>query len=73
MSAGKVIIILGFILIVIGLLWLIFQKHLQWFGNLPGDFKWNNEQVKFYFPLSTMLLISIAINICWWIYKWLMK
>ena len=73
METGKQIMIIGGIIIVIGIIWMIFHKNLQWLGNLPGDIKWENGNAKIYFPIATMLLISLLINICFWIYKWLSK
>lgn len=73
METGKQIIIIGVIIVVVGFLWMLFNKQLNWIGNLPGDFKWENGNSKIYFPLTTMLLISILINVICWIYKWMSK
>ncbi len=73
MDAGKWLIVTGVILVVAGIVWILFNKNLQWFGNLPGDIKWQSENIKVYIPIASMLLISLVINLCWWIYKWLVK
>jgi H+/Cl- antiporter ClcA len=73
MEIGKQIIVIGLILVVVGIIWMLFQKNLQWFGNLPGDIKWEKENSKIYIPIVSMLLISLLINLCWWIYKWLTR
>lgn len=63
MESGKYIIGAGFILIAVGVIWYYFGDKLDFIGNLPGDFKVEKENFKFYFPLTTMLLISLIINI----------
>lgn len=70
---GRHIIIAGLIIVLVGVIWLLFNKHFQWLGNLPGDLKWNNGNTKIYIPITTMLLISLLINICFWLYKYLSK
>ncbi|MBK8484053.1 MAG: DUF2905 domain-containing protein [Saprospiraceae bacterium] len=73
MSIAKLIILLGCVLIILGLFWNNFLKIFSWFGNLPGDIKWENEQSKFYFPLVSMLLISLLLNLILYIYRILAK
>ena len=57
---GKVLVVLGLALVVLGgVLWL--GDKLPWFGRLPGDIRVEREHFKFYFPLTTCLLISILL------------
>jgi H+/Cl- antiporter ClcA len=70
-NAGKWIIIAGFIVIVIGVIVYFFNNKLHWIGNLPGDIKIEKENFRFYFPLTTMLLVSLLINVIIRIVKWL--
>ncbi|MEY3422866.1 MAG: hypothetical protein RIR48_3195 [Bacteroidota bacterium] len=62
-ETGKWIILIGVLITVSGLTWYFFGDKLGFIGNLPGDFKVEKENFKFYFPLTTMILISILINI----------
>lgn len=73
METGRLIILIGLILIAIGIIWMVFKNHLGWIGNLPGDLKWEHGNTRIYFPITTMVLISVLINICYWVYKWLFK
>lgn len=43
-----------------GLLW---AGALSWFGRLPGDLRFGNEQVRVYIPLTTMLLLSLVLTV----------
>ncbi len=57
----KLLITTGLIVIVIGLFWPWFVKIP--FGRLPGDIMISRENFKFYFPLTTMIIISLIISL----------
>ena len=59
---GKVLLIAGGIIIVLGLL-LIFGHHIPFFGKLPGDIVIKKDGFSLYFPLLTFLIISILLTI----------
>ncbi|RLC49032.1 MAG: DUF2905 domain-containing protein [Candidatus Cloacimonadota bacterium] len=46
-----------------------FTSILSYFGKLPGDIRIEKENFKFYFPITSMILISIVINIIIRIFK----
>ena len=48
-------------MLVLGLL--VYLGLFSWFGRLPGDIRVENERVRFYFPITSMILISIAISL----------
>ncbi|MEJ2739954.1 MAG: DUF2905 domain-containing protein [Dehalococcoidia bacterium] len=59
---GKILLILGGIIIVIGLV-LVFSHHIPFLGKLPGDIVVKKDNFSLYFPLVTFLLISIVLTI----------
>lgn len=61
-TIGKSLIFFGIILIVIGSLFFVFGK-IPWFGRLPGDIIIKKEGFTFYFPVVTMVLLSILLTI----------
>jgi hypothetical protein len=63
MSLGKILIIAGIIILVLGLVITSLQDKLKWFGHLPFDLKINNESFYFYAPFGSMILVSIIITI----------
>ncbi len=66
---GKQLIIIGIIISLAGtLIWLLGDK-LSWFGNLPGDIKIEKENFKFYFPITSMILVSIALSFLLWLFR----
>jgi hypothetical protein len=60
-SAGILLIGIGVVVIVIGLL--VWSGALSWFGRLPGDIRYESENTRVYFPLMSMLLISIVLSV----------
>jgi hypothetical protein len=60
---GKIIIGLGIIFIIIGTIVYFAGNKLGWFGNLPGDIRIVKENVRIYFPITTMILVSLAISL----------
>jgi ABC-type Na+ efflux pump permease subunit len=69
---GKILIIFGVALVVIGALFLLGDR-LAWLrlGRLPGDFNWSNHSgtVRVYFPLMTMLLLSLLLSLILWLFR----
>lgn len=61
MSLGNGLIIAGVLLILSGVAYKF--GLLSWFGNLPGDIKYEGKNTTFYFPIVTMLLISIILSL----------
>jgi len=57
---GNLIITVGIGLVIAG----IAYKYglLNWFGNLPLDFKSEGENVSFYAPIGSMLVISLVVS-----------
>ncbi len=60
---GKYIIIIGVIIIIVGVLIYFFYDKLTWIGKLPGDIRVEKENFKFYFPITTMVILSLAITL----------
>lgn len=56
---GRLMLIIGLAIAFIGLFILVAARYLPWLGNLPGDFRLEGENYKVYFPLATMILVSI--------------
>ncbi len=61
-SIGRSLILFGVILIVTGSVLVLFGK-VPWFGRLPGDIIIKKEGMTIYFPIVTMLLLSLLLTI----------
>jgi hypothetical protein len=61
--AGKYIMVAGAIIFIVGLIWYFFGNKLHWIGRLPGDIRIEKENFKFYFPITTMVLVSVLLTV----------
>ena len=59
---GKLLIIIGFICIAVGLL-VLYYDRIPFVGKLPGDIRVEKENFKFYFPITTSILLSVIVSI----------
>lgn len=59
---GKLLIILGAVIVVIGLAF-TFGPRIPFLGRLPGDIAINRGNVHFYFPIVTCLVLSVVATI----------
>ena len=64
---GKVLLILGVVLIGAGSL-LMFGARLPFrLGRLPGDIVYQGRNTSFYFPIITCLILSLGLTLIFWI------
>ncbi len=63
MSAGKLLVTVGVVLIAIGLILEFTPGLFSWFGRLPGDIRMEGENMSFFFPVTSMLIISVVLTI----------
>lgn len=68
-SLGKYIFFAGMAIAFVGLAFWLFSDKFGWFGNLPGDIKVEKENFRFYMPITTMILISIAGSFLLWLIR----
>jgi hypothetical protein len=61
---ARTLIILGLVILVVGLLWPYLSRI--GLGRLPGDIVIERENMTFYFPLMTCLLVSVALSLVFW-------
>lgn len=66
---GKLIISIGLIVLVVGIIIYFFGDKLGWIGNLPGDFKHEGKNTKIYFPVMTMIILSLIINLVLYLFR----
>ncbi|HLR54527.1 MAG TPA: DUF2905 domain-containing protein [Pseudogracilibacillus sp.] len=56
MQTGKMLMIAGIVLFVLGALW-------TWIGKLPGDFSFKKGNISFHFPFMTSIIVSIILTL----------
>jgi hypothetical protein len=64
---NRLLVLLGAALILAGLAWPVL-KRLPLF-RLPGDLVIDRPGLRFYFPLTTMLLLSAVISLIAWLLR----
>ncbi len=65
---GRLLILFGVILVVLGLLLTVAGK-IPWLGRLPGDIFYKGEHVTLYFPIVTCLLISVVLSLLFYLFR----
>ena len=65
---GNTFILIGLIIIVLGVL-IRFTPLARYIGKLPGDIRIERENFRFYFPITTLFLLTIIINLLIRIFK----
>lgn len=63
MHLGKLLLILGLVIAAIGAILTWAPWLLSWFGKLPGDVRIEKEGSGFYFPIVSMIILSIVLTI----------
>ena len=64
---GMLVIAAGICLFVVGLL--IYAGGFNWFGRLPGDIRYEGERTHVYVPLVSMLLVSLALSLIFYLLR----
>lgn len=62
-NTGKYIIVFGALALVAGVLIYFFHDKLHWIGRLPGDIRIEKENTRIYFPITTMILLSLLVTV----------
>ncbi|HUZ57266.1 MAG TPA: DUF2905 domain-containing protein [Hanamia sp.] len=68
-QTGKYIVIVGLIIVLTGIIVYFFHDYFKWVGKLPGDIRIEKGNFRFYFPLVTMIVVSIVVTILIHIFK----
>jgi len=65
-SLGRLFLAIGLIFVAFGLVLLLLERFPQIpLGRLPGDIRIERENVRFYFPLVTSLIVSLIATLLW--------
>jgi len=63
----KALVVIGILILAAGLLWPWLGKLP--FGRLPGDIVVERDNFRFYFPLTTMILLSALLSLVLWLMR----
>ena len=71
-SPGWILVIIGLLVIGIGVVWL-FAPSIPLLGKLPGDIRIERENFRFYFPLTTCILLSLLLTGIMWLVRYYLQ
>lgn len=60
----RTLLVIGVTIVLVGLLWPWVQK--LGLGHLPGDIVIERQNFRFYFPITTMVIISVVLSLIFW-------
>jgi hypothetical protein len=67
---GKALILVGVLLVLAGV-WVLLGSRLpawlSWLGRLPGDLAIERDNVRFYLPITTSIILSIVLTLLLWL------
>jgi len=63
----KTLIIFGLIIAAIGFAWPWLSSTPL--GRLPGDIVIQRDNFTFYFPITTMIIVSVGISLIIWLFR----
>ena len=78
-TLGKVVIGIGLGIAGLGVLLIAADRVpglgnvLSWIGKLPGDLSFKRDNVSFYFPLTTSIVLSIVLTLLFYILGWFFR
>ena len=60
---GRILIVVGLVGVIAGLVLQFAPQTFSWFGKLPGDIRYEKGNLKFFFPITTMILLSLGTSL----------
>ena len=69
---GWMLLLMGIVMAVLGVLVLI-GPSIPWLGHLPGDIRIERENFRFYFPLTSSIVLSIVLSGILWLMRFLSR
>lgn len=69
---GWILIYAGLLVVGVGIVWLL-APSIPWLGKLPGDILIERENFRFYFPLTTCILLSLLLSGIIWLVRLLSR
>ena len=70
---GRLLIIVGVTIVLVGALLHFFPRAFSWFGNLPGDVRISRGNTRIFIPITSMLLVSGGLTLLLNLIAWLIR
>ncbi len=62
-NIGKLMVVVGLLLVIGGVAFWFLGDKLSWFGHLPGDIRVERENISFYAPITSMIILSVVLSL----------
>jgi uncharacterized protein HemY len=72
-TISKLLISLGALFIIMGIFTYAFGGLFSWFGKLPGDIRIQGENYFIYAPITSMILLSLVLNLIFYLFNSFIK
>ena len=59
---GRLLLFIGGGIAFVGLLLILGGRFFPWLGRLPGDIRFQGENISCFFPIATSILLSIILT-----------
>ncbi len=66
---GKLLIMIGVALVVIGAVLIYAPWLLNWFGKLPGDLSYRSGNTRIYIPITSMIVLSVVLTLLFALFR----
>ncbi|MET0984413.1 MAG: DUF2905 domain-containing protein [Steroidobacteraceae bacterium] len=63
----RTLVIIGILIAIVGLAWPWVSKLPL--GRLPGDIIVDKPGFKFFFPITTMIIVSVVLSVILWLFR----
>ncbi len=67
-DAGKFLVVIGIVVALAGA-WLWSGRGFGWLGRLPGDISFPSGDSRFYFPITTCIVVSVILSLLSWFFR----
>lgn len=64
---NRPLIVLGSLIVLVGILWPVLRSFPLF--RLPGDIVIDRPGFKFFFPLTSMLIVSAVVSLLLWLFR----
>ncbi|HTK96316.1 MAG TPA: DUF2905 domain-containing protein [Terriglobales bacterium] len=67
MALGRILVLFGVVLVVLGGLMMLAGRVGLPLGRLPGDITYRGKNTVVYFPIVTCIVISVVLSLVFWL------
>ena len=67
MAIGRILVLFGVVLVVLGGIMMLAGRAGLPLGRLPGDITYRGKNTVVYFPIVTCIVISVVLSLVFWL------